>query len=75
MLGREPRMPIDLMFELPITQAYNHGEHISNLEEKLQKAHNIAREKLKQSCIRQQESTMIYMFIISCMNLEIRVTE
>lgn len=55
MLGREPRMPIDLMFELPNTHAYNHGEDISNLEEKLQKAH-IAREKLKQSCIRQQEN-------------------
>ena len=53
-------MPTDLMFGLPITQAYNHGEYISNLEEELeeelQKAHNIAREKLKQSCIRQQEN-------------------
>lgn len=57
MLGREPRMPLDMIFEESKTnQVCSQEDYVLELKRKLEKAHDIARSKLKKTFQRQQEN-------------------
>ena len=57
MLGREVRMPLDVMFgEGGSKSTLNHGEHVLHLKETLLNAHEIARLKAKNSAQRQKDN-------------------
>jgi hypothetical protein len=57
MLGRENRMPIDLVFHLPKTEHHqNYGEYVTNLRKEISSIHDLVREKTKQTFQRKQEN-------------------
>ena len=61
MLGRENRMPLDVMFgEGGPKSTLNHGEHVLHLKETLLKAHEIAHSKARNSAQRQKDNYDLY---------------
>ena len=57
MLGREVRLPVELMYNYPSGQEISsYGEYISNLKEKMEHAHEVARKHLGQGAVRQKET-------------------
>lgn len=57
MLGREPRMPLDMIIEESKTnQVCSKEDYVLELKRKLEKAHDIARSKLKKTFQRQQDN-------------------
>lgn len=66
MLGREPRMPLDMIFEESKTnQVCSKEDYVLELKRKLEKVHDIARSKLK-------KITMTNMFAHSFTKLGIK---
>ena len=60
MLGREVRLPAEIMFGIPGTEiegAVNtYGEYVEKLRDKMQKAHDVAREHIGSAAKRQKET-------------------
>ena len=55
MFGRQARIPLDLMYQTPVTEARNTSQYVWTLRKSLQDAYALVRENLQAASFRQKE--------------------
>ena len=56
MLGREVRLPVEVMLEHPLQEVTTYGDHVSEIRNTMRRAHEVARVHLKKAAKRQKDT-------------------
>jgi len=56
MFGRQARIPVDIMFDTPVTETKNANQYVWRPSKSLQNAYDLGRNNLKKAACRQKKA-------------------